>query len=203
MAAQPRPRLTPEEYLQIERAAEERHEYFDGQMWAMAGGSPWQSLIIFNLGRELGNGLKGRGCRVMGQDVRTRVSYEGLYTYPDVVVVCGEMKFAEPGKDTIANPQLIIEVLSRSTEAYDRGFKFTQYRRIESLQEYVMVSQVEPRVELYRRRANGHWDFSEFAGLDATCLFESVDCSVPLSEIYLGVTWDAVEGAHPGPITQP
>jgi Uma2 family endonuclease len=189
--------LTPEEYLKIERAAEERHEYFDGQMWAMVGGTARQSLIIFNLGGELRSGLRGRGCFVMGQDLRTSVAYEGLYTYPDLVVVCGKIQFAELSKDMITNPCLILEVLSPSTEGYDRGFKFAQYRRIESLQEYAMVSQVEPRVEVYRRQPNGQWLLSDFAGLEATCVFESVDCRVPLAEIYFGVPWDTPDASRP------
>src|SRR6185437_1640080 len=132
----------PEEYLQIERAAETRHEFFAGEMYAMAGGSARQSLVIFNLVRELGNGLKGR-CKVMGQDLRTSVAHEGLYTYPDLLVVCGELKFADSRPDTVTNPVLLVEVLSPSTESYDRGFKFAQYRQIETLKEYAMVSQAE------------------------------------------------------------
>jgi len=188
MAAQPTPRLSPAEYLEIERAAETRHEYFDGQMFAMAGGSYRQSLIIFNLASELRDALKGKPCGVAGQDLRTSVSADGLYAYPDVLVVCGEPRFLDGRGDTIINPTLIIEVLSPSTEAYDRGLKFAQYRKIESLQEYMLVSQAEALVEVFRRRANGEWSYSEVAGLDSVCSLESVECRVALAEIYAKVT---------------
>jgi len=202
MAAQPRPRLLPEEYLEIERTAEFRHEYWQGEMFAMAGGSARQSVIIFNLGRELGNLLKGRPCLVMGQDMRTRVAPDGLYAYPDVVVVCGEPKFADQRQDTLVNPTLIAEVLSPSTEAYDRGFKFAQYQAIESLQEYVLVAQAEARVEVFRRQPNGRWIYSHYAGMDAVCALESlgcdsIDCRVPLREIYDKVEFDAAGGGPP------
>ena len=189
MAAQPRPRLTPEQYLEIERASPVRHEYYNGEMYAMAGGSLRQSQIIINIGAELRSALRGR-CKVMGQDLRTSVAHEGLYTYPDLVVVCGEPKFADTKPDTVTNPVLVVEVLSPSTEAYDRGFKFAQYRTIETLQEYLMVSQSEPRVEAYRRVANGEWLLTDFAGLDASAVFSSVQVTVPLREIYLDVTFD-------------
>jgi Uma2 family endonuclease len=124
----------------------------------------------------------------MGQDMRTSVAYAGLYTYPDIVVVCGELRYVDNRRDTITNPTLIIEVLSPGTEAYDRGLKFAQYRKIESLQEYGLVSQAEERVEVFRRQPNGQWLFSDFVGLDATCVFESIGCRVSLAEIYDKVT---------------
>ncbi len=201
MAAQPTPRLSPAEYLEIERAALSRHEYFDGQMFAMAGGSYRQSLIIFNLASELRNALKDKPCGVAGQDLRTSVSADGLYTYPDVLVVCGEPRFVDDQPDTITNPTLIIEVLSPSTEAYDRGLKFAQYRKIESLREYVLVSQAEALVEVFRRRANGEWSYSEAAGLDSVCRLESVECAVALAEVYAKVTLgDATENRLPGAV---
>ena len=139
----------------------------------------------------------------MGQDMRTCVSREGLFTYPDVVVVCGDRQYFDTRTDTITNPILIIEVLSPSTEAYDRGFKFAQYRNIESLQEYVLVSQSEARVEVFRRQPNHQWVFSDFAGLDAVSVFESIDCRVPLAEIYDKVTLNgAASVAFPGPPRQ-
>src|SRR5258707_36170 len=137
MSAQPQARLTPEQYLEIERAASEvRSEYYRGRMSAMAGASYKHVLITGNLSRGLGKALKKSQCAVGANDLRMRVSPEGLYTYPDVVVVCGEPKFADDWTDTLLNPVLLIEVLSPSTEAYDRGFKSAQYRTLESLQEY-------------------------------------------------------------------
>jgi Uma2 family endonuclease len=189
MSAQPQPRLTPEQYLEAERAAEFKHEYYNGQIYAMSGGSYRHGQIIGNVTTELTNGLKRRPCSVVPQDLRLRVSPDGLYTYPDVIVICGDPRFADNRQDTLLNPALIVEVLSPSTEAYDRGFKSAQYRTVESLEEYALVSQAEPRVEVFRRQPGGHWLLSEAIGLDAVCHFESLECSVPLAEIYAKVTF--------------
>src|SRR5690348_7381969 len=122
MAAHPQTRLTPEQYLELDRASQIRHEYYDGVMYAMAGGSYSHALIIGNLNRELGNALKGR-CRVTPTELRLRVPKDDFYTYPDIMVVCGEPRLADHGNETLTNPVIVIEVLSPSTEAYDRGFK--------------------------------------------------------------------------------
>jgi Uma2 family endonuclease len=188
MSAQPQPRLSPEQYLELDRASEFRNEYYDGRMYAMSGGSPTHAILIASIGGELRSALDDQPCQVATSNLRVRVSPHGLYCYPDVVVVCGEMKLAENDKDTLLNPILLLEVLSPSTEGYDRGFKFAQYRMIESLQEYALVSQAEPRVELFRRQAGGDWLFSESVGLDKSCRFESVGCSVELAGIYKKVT---------------
>src|SRR5712692_7135469 len=156
MSAQPQPRLTPEQYLEIERAAEFRNEYYNGRMYAMSGGSHPHAIVIGNLAFALRSGLGKRPCLVTTSDLRVRVAPAGLYTYPDVVVVCGEPRYADNQIDTLLNPMLLIEMLSPSTEAYDRGFKSAQYRTIESLQEYALVSQAEPRVEVFRRQDGGH-----------------------------------------------
>lgn len=189
MSAQPQPRLTPEQYLESERTAEFRSEYYCGQIYAMAGGSYQHAQIIGGLVREFGNALKGRLCAVVPTDLRLRVSPQGLYTYPDVVVICGDPRFADNQQDTLLNPTLIVEVLSPSTEGYDRGFKFAQYRTVESLEEYVLVAQAEPRVEVFRRQRDGHWLLSEAFGLETACRFESLDCSLALADIYDKVTF--------------
>jgi len=191
MSSQPRPRLTPEEYLKIERAAEFKSEYYDGRMYAMSGGSYAHGLIISNLVAKLWQGLVGKRCSVTASHVRLRVSALGLYTYPDIVVVCGTPAFADDQADTLLNPALLIEVLSASTEAQDRGFKFAQYRQLESLREYAVVSQTEPRVEIFRRQASGDWLLSESTGPDATCRFDSVDCRIALADIYQQVSFSA------------
>jgi len=191
MSAQPQPRLTPEQYLEAERAAQFRHEYYNGQIYAMSGGSYQHYVIIGNLTAELHTRLKTRPCAVGSSDLRLRVSPEGLYTYPDVMVICGDPKFADGRGDTLMNPALIVEVLSPSAEAYDRGFKSAQYRTVESLEEYALVSQAEPRVEVYRRQPGGRWLLSEAVGLEAVCHFESLDCAVPLAEIYAKVTFSS------------
>ena len=199
MSAQAQPRLSPDEYLELDRATEFKHEYFDGRIYMMPGGSYAHALVITNLGGELRSALKKRPCTVTTTEARTRVSEEGLYTYPDVAVVCGEPQFRDKRKDTILNPVLIIEVLSPSTEAYDRGFKFAQYRKLETLEEYVLVSQSEPHVEVFRRQHSGDWLLSEWSGMDATCRFSSLDCSVALAEIYDKVTFTPEETGHPSP----
>ena len=184
MSAHAQPRLSEEQYLEIERKAEFRHQFYDGVMYAMSGGSSTHAFLIASLSREFGNLFKNRPCRVATSDLRVRVSRGGLYTYPDVVVVCGNLSFADDQKDTLTNPTMLVEVLSSSTEAYDRGFKAEQYRQIESLREYVLVSQSRPHIEVFTKSASGHWVLSEFTGLDTTCRFDSVDCSIPLAEIY-------------------
>src|SRR5258706_74335 len=134
-------RLTEAEYLGIERAAESKSEFFDGKMFAMAGGSAQHSLIATNLAREFGNRLKGGQCLVYNADLRIKVKPTGLCTYPDLSIICGPLQFAEGTDDTVLNPTLLLEVLSASTEAYDRGKKFEHYRQISTMQEYLLVSQ--------------------------------------------------------------
>lgn len=189
MSAQAQPHLTPEQYLEIERAAEVRSEYYDGCMYAMSGASLNHVLITGSLNAELRAALKKGPCLVGANDLRVRISPRGLYTYPDLVVICGEPKFADDPKDTLLNPTFLAEVLSPSTEACDRGFKSQQYRKIESLQEYALVSQTEARLEVFRRQPGGGWLLSEFTGLDAVSRFDSLNCQIPLAEIYAKVTF--------------
>lgn len=176
-------RLTPAEYLAFERESEVRHEYIDGEIYAMAGGSFEHSLIIGNLIRELGTALKGRHCFVCPTDMRIRIAASTRYTYPDVAVVCGEPRFEGDRRDILLNPLVIVEVLSESTERYDRGAKFAHYRTLPSLADYVLVSQTEPLVEHFHHTADGGWVLHVFAGGDALTL-ASLDCSIPIAEIY-------------------
>ncbi len=189
MSAHAQPRLTPEQYLEIERAAEFKSEYYNGCVYAMSGASYPHGLIIGKLTGKLDAALERGPCAVIPNDLRVRVSPSGLYTYPDIVVICGEPKFADDQKDTLVNPTFVAEVLSPSTEAYDRGFKSAQYRKIESLQEYALASQTEPRLEVYRRQPGGGWLLSEFIGLDAVSRFDSLNCQIPLAEIYAKITF--------------
>jgi Uma2 family endonuclease len=188
MSAQPPARLTEEEYLEIERATEFRNEYYDGHMYVMSGGSATHAFIIGNLMGALHNALREKPCRIASSDFRVRVPPERFYTYPDIVVVCDPIQLFQ--KDTLLNPVLLIEVLSPSTESRDRGFKFDRYRAIDSLQEYALVSQFEPHVEVFRRHEAGKWLFSVFKGLETTCTFESIGVTVPLSEIYRKVEFE-------------
>jgi Uma2 family endonuclease len=191
MAAVPQVPLTPEQYLEIERAAEFKSEYYNGRMYAMSGASRTHVLVTSNLTRELGNALKGGPCLVYASDLR--VSTGKLYTYPDVAVVCGKETFSDNRQDTLVNPTVIVEVLSPSTEAYDRGLKFSLYWSIESLREYVLVWQARPQVEVFRRQAGGTWLMEASVGLDARCRFESLGCELPLAEIYANVTFEPPE----------
>jgi Uma2 family endonuclease len=184
MSLQPKPRLTPEDYLAIERSADFKSEYFDGEIFAMTGASEPHNIIVINSVIALGNQLKKRPCKLYANDMRVKVDPTGLYTYPDLVVVCGKAQLEDAHLDTLLNPTLIVEVLSDSTEAYDRGRKFEHYRKLESLAEYVLISQHWPHVESYRRQPDHHWLLTESSGLDSKLLLESIDCELALAEIY-------------------
>ena len=195
MSSQRTTLLTPEEYLEIERRAERRSEYFEGRMYAMSCASYAHVLVVDNLNHELKLRLKGGPCRVHSIELRLRVAPNGLYTYPDLMVICGGPQFADNRTDTVVNPVVIIEVLSESTEAYDRGKKFEQYRRLLSLREYVMIAQDAPHIEQYIRQPDGHWLLAETGGRGASIQFASIDCVLPLTRIYNKVNWPPAEKA--------
>jgi Uma2 family endonuclease len=176
-------RISPEEYLERERAAEHRNEYLDGDVFALAGVSFAHSRIVTNLVVAIGLQLKGRTCSVHATDLRVAVSRKGLYTYPDVFV-CGEPKFIDANSDTVTNPKVIIEVLSDSTKDYDRGGKFAQYRRIASLAEYLLVAQDEPHVEHFVKQPDGSWNLTETSDRAATVELPSIECRLELAGIY-------------------
>jgi Uma2 family endonuclease len=176
-------RYSPEEYLALERKAEYKSEYLNGRIIAMSGASRWHNLIAGNLYRELSQQLRGRPCEAYTSDLRVKVSSTGLYTYPDITVACGDILFEDAEIDTLINPNVIVEVLSPSTEAYDRGEKFAHYRRLESLQEYVLVSQDRVRIEYYVRQGT-QWVFSEASTLDETVRLGSIGCDLILRDIY-------------------
>ncbi len=184
MPASAIPYLTPEQYLTIERESVDRHEYYRGQMQAMAGGTPEHSCINTNVAGGLWQRLLGKTCAVHTQNMRLSVGRGDLYTYPDVMVVCGVPRFLDHLQDVILNPVAIIEILSASTEAYDRDRKFMLCRGLESLQEYVLISQAEPIVERFTRQVSGKWDLITWAGLDQTMRLDSIDCDLPLAQIY-------------------
>ncbi len=181
--------LTPEAYLDIERKSEIRSEYIAGRMFAMSGASERHALIAINLQGEIWSQMKGRPCKVYPSDMRVKVSPTGMYTYPDVAALCGKAEFEDGHIDTLLNPTVIIEVLSDSTELYDRGKKFAHYRRIDSLREYVLVSQNEMRIEHYRREED-RWIYSEVSGPDTVLHLESIDCHVAVGAIYERVEFD-------------
>jgi Uma2 family endonuclease len=180
-------RYTPAQYLAAERDAKIRHEYFNGFITAMAGGTPEHNQIAGNIFRKLGNQLEDRECTAYISDMRLLISSTELYTYPDVMAVCGEALFQKiEGVATLLNATLIVEVLSPTTEWYDRGAKFAHYRRLPSLQEYVLVSQDKVLIERYTRQGND-WVLSEFNELSDTVQFHSIDCAISVRDIYAKV----------------
>ena len=179
------------EYLAAERGAEFKSEFFNGEIFAMAGGSPMHSLIAANLIRHLGNKLESHPCKVFTSDLRLKVEATGLFTYADAPVICGAFQFAAGTDDTVVNPALIAEVLSPSTEAYDRGEKFQHYRQIPSLQEYLLVNQRLPRIEQLLRAPNGEWTLRTAEGANATLTLPSLKITLELNKIFAGVEFPA------------
>jgi Uma2 family endonuclease len=190
-------KLSPEEYLIQERRAEFKSEFYRGETFAMAGTSREHNLIAANITAEANLQLRNRPCELYAGDMRVCVSATGLYTYPEVVIVCGEPRFLDDEFDTLLNPAVLIEVLSESTEAYDRGTKSKHYRQLESLREYVIVSQTEPLCEALRRQKDGGWELHDAASLDAELVLESVGVRLPLAEIYRKVTFPPPESRQP------
>lgn len=184
LASRPDRWISPEEYLAFERASETKHEYLDGQIFPMSGASLEHNTIVVNLIFVLKSALKGRPFRVLPSDMRLRVPSTGLYTYPDVTIVGGEPQLQDKHFDVLLNPTVLIDVLSLSTERTDRGRKAVHYKRIPTLKELLLVSQDDPRIELYRRGENDEWRFIEASGLDASITLESVGCVLPLSDVY-------------------
>lgn len=183
-------KLTEAEYLAKERKAEFKSEFYRGEMFAMSGASREHILIAGNMVGELRNQFKGRCCEVYSNDMRVRVSATGLYTYPDVVIVCGEPEFLDAEVDTLLNPTVLIEVLSPTTESYDRGAKAEQYRRIPSLREHVLITQDRPHVDVLIRQEDGSWLLRESNDLDQVVTLPSVSASLPMSEIYDRITFE-------------
>lgn len=190
MSTPARARLSVEEYLAAERASQERHQFLDGEVFAMGGASQRNNLIVTNLVRELSVQLKGRPCETYANDMRVKVSETGLYTYPDVVVVCGGADFDDEHRDTLLNPTLIIEVLSESTEAYDRGKKFEHYRALASCTDYLLVAQDHVRVEHYARQPQGRWLLTEAGRPRDVVPLPSIGCELALQELYDRVAFD-------------
>jgi Uma2 family endonuclease len=187
MASQPLSYVSPEEYLARERVAETKSEYIDGEIVAMAGGTPSHSLIATNVSSALWNRLAGGNCLAFNSDARVSVQSGKLITYPDVSVVCDEVQYVDDHRDTITNPRVVVEVLSPSIANYDRGAKSRLYRMLPSLAEYLLVDQDTVEVELYRRLPNGHWEIATFRDADAIIRLESIGCDLPMNEIYRDV----------------
>jgi Uma2 family endonuclease len=184
MSVQAKQLISVEEYLAMEREIEEKHGYLNGEVFAMGGASPNHGLIVTNVVIELGTQLKKRPCTVYAADLRVKVTPTGLYTYPDVVVVCGEPQFDDQNKDTLTNPTLIVEVLSESTKSYDRGDKFAHYRSLPSFMEYVLIDQDAIHVEHFIRQPDNRWILAETNRIEDTIELGSIGCTLSLMEVY-------------------
>ena len=183
--AQQNPKIyTPEEYLELERAATVRHEYLDGEVFEMAGANRRHDVLSANIMRLLGNQLLDRECSAYSSEMRIKISPTVNYTYPDIVAACGEEIFEDDKEDNLLNPMLIVEVLSKSTEAYDRGAKFEAYQTIESFREYVLITQEPFRVEQFVRKEENVWTYFEFRRPDEIVKLSSIGCELSLRDIY-------------------
>jgi Uma2 family endonuclease len=180
-------KYTEQEYLELERKAEYKSEFFGGEIFAMAGTTNPHNIITVNFLILLGTKLRGKGCRPYGSDMRVHTPINSLYAYPDISVVCGEKKFLDNVFDTLLNPAFICEVLSKSTADYDTGGKFMRYRSIESLKEYWVISSLECRLQKFVKQTNGSWLLTETTNVNDKVLIESLGEEVPLSEVYFEV----------------
>lgn len=196
MVANPKRRYTLEEYFELEMKSEERFEYWSGEVFCMSGGSRIHDQIITNFIIQLGVRLVGRGCRVFSPDMRIKAPSAPPYRYADVSALCGEAQFEQiGGADALTNPELIVEILSPTTEAYDRGDKFTHYKSIPNFKEYVLVAQHRPHVTHLVKQADGAWIHQEANDLEDVLKLSSLGCDLPLSEIYRDVSFDAAPPA--------
>ena len=189
----PKGKMTEAEYLAFERESAFKHEFVDGEVYMMTGASARHNRITFSINSVLGPQIRGKGCSGYSPDMRVRTPQTGTYAYPDVTIVCGDEQLAEDDKMVLLNPTVIFEVLSPSTESYDRSKKFEYYREIASLQEYILVSQDRAYIERFVRQDGESWVYITFNGLDATLELVSIDCRLPLAEIYEQVDFESVD----------
>ncbi len=189
---QKHPIFSKESYLDFERNQDNRHEFLDGNVYAMAGESLNHSKICFSLYRIVGNELRGKRCNGFSPNMKIATSDRGLFAYPDLAVVCGDPELFDNRKDIITNPTVIFEVLSPSTANYDRGEKFLRYANyIESLHDYILISQDEPFVEHFMKQENGGWESVGIKGLDAILEIDSIECEINLAELYEQIDFSA------------
>ena len=189
MSAIPKRKMTAAEYLEIERNAEFKSEFFNGEMFAMAGASYQHNIVKDSLVFELRLRLMGSSCRTSSSDQRVRIDASGLYVYPDIVIVCGDPEFSTHDPLSLINPRVIVEVLSESTQRYDRTTKFRHYAKLSSLQEYILVSQDEPLIERFVRQADGLWGLRMFHSLAETFSLASIPVEIPMADLYRDVTF--------------
>jgi len=184
-------KYTLEEYAELEKKSEEKLEFYDGDVWSMAGASPKHETIVVNLSAELRNNFRGRGCRVFGSNLKVKVPICPPYRYPDVTALCGQPVYENfYGLEVLVNPSLIVEVLSPSTESFDLTDKFTYYKSIETFTEYLLISQDRPHVVLYTKQDEQVWLHREYNDLSAIVYLSSLDCEISLAEIYLDIEFE-------------
>ncbi|MEJ7710844.1 MAG: Uma2 family endonuclease [Pyrinomonadaceae bacterium] len=184
MSSQPNIYMSPKEYLALERTADFKSEYFDGEIFALAGGSENHNLIATNITGLIHYHLRRGLCKVFNSDMKVRIFTAKKYVYPDATVVCGERKFDDEYKDAVLNPVLLVEVLSDSTAAYDRGGKFQAYKQLESFKEYILVSQDEYVIEQYVRKDEHNWSYTDAVGKESSIYSPTIDCTLSLSDVY-------------------
>lgn len=197
MTPQPKRHVSEQEYLDFEQASLRKHEYLDGEIYLMTGGTAAHNLLAVNVQSALHAQLRQRSCRVYNSDQRIKVMATGLHTYPDVTVVCGQAQFLDRPRLTLINPTVIVKVLSPSTERYDRGMKFQHYRTIPTLQDYILVAQDNQRIEHYIRQPTGEWLLREAVGLAAQITIQSIDCILMLEDVYEKVEFETDETGLP------
>jgi len=179
-------KFTVEEYLQMERASEQKHEYFNGEIFAVSGAGRKHNVIFRNLYGELAYRLRGKPCQPYGSDLRIHIPENTLYTYPDISIICRDIVTDDKDDDTVIQPSLLIEILSPSTKDYDRGTKFKLYRDIPTLKEYVLIDSEAVNVEIFRINDIGHWQLEEFKTADEVLNLTAIDFQITLSKIYEG-----------------
>ena len=190
MASNTKNLLSVSEYLAFDRSSPVRNEYFEGEVFAMSGASRRHNLISLHLGGDLAQQLADRDCEVYASEMRVKVAATGLYTYPDIVVVCGDPAFEDNEFDTLVNPTLIVEILSKSTEAYDRGAKFEFYRALDSLKQVLLIAQDKVHIESYLRQMDQTWLLSETSELTSSVSLPSISCSISVANVYRKVRFD-------------
>jgi Uma2 family endonuclease len=180
--------ISPEKYLEIERASEEKHEYFKGEVFAMSGASPQHNDITYNINRIIAPFIHGKGCKLYGSDFRVHIPKNTLYTYPDFTIVCGKAETSDVYTDNLTNPSVIIEILSKSTKDYDRGTKFNLYREINTLKEYILIDSTKISVEIFTKQDENNWNLKEFKNINDSFIITTIGLTFPLKEVYEDVT---------------
>ena len=181
--------ISPDEYLAVERAALEKHEYYQGEVFAVSGASLQHNVIFSNLFTDIGTKLKGKSCKPYGSDLRIHIPKNTLYTYPDISIICGEAHLTDNEFDTATNPTVIIELLSKSTRNYDKGVNFTLYRDIDALKEYILVDTEKIYAEKHVRNVDGSWQLTDYRSLQQSITIDSIQLNILLKDIYEGISF--------------